>query len=262
MSGYIKCYRDVFDHDLFPAEEFSRREAWIWLTANAAWKSRRFRHRNKMISISRGQLPGARKHLAEVWGWGEQRVRTFLDELCVEGMVSLSTNQQITIITICNYEKFQGQEDGSNQQLTSIQPAANHTKERKEIKEDTILTREAPKIDLHHLANQLHEAGGAALNRTTGAMESVEEPLTWMKQGADLELHILPTVRQLSSKRNPGTINSWRYFETAVIERMHQRNSTIEAFRKPRPVPQVASQDGAMSYFQAHPTPVNVLPAE
>lgn len=140
MSGFIKVHRTTFSHELFEGDPFSRRDAWLWLIANAAWKPHRTRHRKKLIPIDRGQLPGARKHLATVWGWGEQRVRTFLSELECEGMVTLASNQQLTIISICNYDTYQSGEKSSNQQLTSFQPASNHTEEGKEVKEEDINT--------------------------------------------------------------------------------------------------------------------------
>ena len=114
MSGYTKTYRSVFSHELFAGDEFSRRDAWLWIISQAAWKPHRFRHKKKMIDIARGQLPGARRHLAEAWGWGEQRVRTFLDELATEGMIELSYNQQLTIINVCNYDEFQDELKASN----------------------------------------------------------------------------------------------------------------------------------------------------
>lgn len=135
MSGYVKLYRSIFDSDAFQGEPFSRREAWIWLVANAAWKPHEHRYKSTMVPIGRGQLPGARKALAKAWGWGEQRVRTYLELLQKLSMISLVSNQQLTIISICNYDKYQQDEIASNQQLTSNQPATNHTEERKEKKE-------------------------------------------------------------------------------------------------------------------------------
>jgi hypothetical protein len=161
MSGYTKTHRSVFTHDYFAGEEFSRREAWLWMISSAAWKPHRTRHKNKMIPIGRGQLPGARRHLAEVWGWGEQRVRTFIDDLVMEGMITTSSNQQLTIITICNYERFQSAEESSNQQLTSSQPAANHTEERKEV-------QEIEKKDSSDLFDEVAEAF-EAYNRTAAS---------------------------------------------------------------------------------------------
>lgn len=135
MIGYVKIYRSVFETDAFKKEPFSRREAWIWLVANASWKPHQYRHKSSMVPIGRGQLPGARKALARVWGWGEQRVRTYLDFLVSQSMITLDSNQQLTIITVCNYDKYQADQLDSNQQLTSNQPATNHTEEEKELKE-------------------------------------------------------------------------------------------------------------------------------
>lgn len=138
MSGYVKTHRSVFTHDLFNGDEFSRREAWLWLISNAAWKPHKARHKNKMISIDRGQLPGGRAHLARVWGWSEKRVRNFLESLKTEGMIEVGTEkgQPWAIITVCNYSKFQSEDEKVGQQRASDGPAMGHTEEGKRIEEE------------------------------------------------------------------------------------------------------------------------------
>jgi hypothetical protein len=266
MTGYIKCYRDVFDHNLFHGEDFSRRDAWLWLIANAAWKSHRARYRNKMVGIERGQLPGGRQHLAATWGWSEKRVRNFLQSLADEGMIRIDSKkgQHWAIITVCNYDKFQDVGPSMGQERANEGPRKGHTEEGKEIKEDTTLcARDAKQMDLHQLAEQLQKAAGAAINLTNPVMHQVDEPLFWIEQGASLERHILPVIKEKCAGKMPNSISTWRYFTNAVIQRMHDRNSTTRAFRKPVPaVSQVESQDSTMAYFERFPTPANVLPVE
>lgn len=239
MSGYTKTHRSVFTHDYFAGEEFSRREAWLWMISSAAWKPHRTRHKNKMIPIGRGQLPGARRHLAEVWGWGEQRVRTFIDDLVMEGMITTSSNQQLTIITICNYERFQSAEESSNQQLTSSQPAANHTEEGKELKEeDTTLTHAGTPVrkplpeqsELEAMTAALTKAAGKALNPTSANLMMIADPLNWIQAGADFDLDILPAVCVAAQKCRPGSVHGWSYFAGPVKDAMHRRIETGKSF--------------------------------
>lgn len=221
MTGYIKLYRSVFESEAFDGEPFSRREAWIWLVANAAWKPHEYRFKSTMVPIGRGQLPGARKALAKAWGWGEQRVRTYLELLQSQSMIHLDSNQQLSIITICNYDKYQSEPLESNQQLTSNQPATNHTEERKEAKELNT-------ADVHALAQKLFDAGGKTLNRTSGALEAMTEPLEWIANGADIDRDILPTVKRLSLKTK--SIATWRYFTEAVAEAKRKREASRATF--------------------------------
>lgn len=255
MSGYTKIHRTVFDHDLFAGEEFSRREAWLWMISKAAWKAHRFRHKKKMIPMAKGELPGARRHLAETWGWGEQRVRTFLDELVLEGMITLASNQQLTIITICNYSIYQFDSETSNQQLTSSQPAANHTEELKELKEDTTLQntqahetkaeepkqapsrKPIPNADrLTEILNAITAAGGKALDPTSPGLMAAQDPLIWIEAGADLELDIIPAITVAAQRLRPQSIRTWGYFAGPVRDAMHRRQQTGELFKaKPEP---------------------------
>ncbi len=93
--------------------EFDRRSAWLWLIANAAWKDHRTRTRGGIVELKRGQVIGGLEFLAKTWGWSVKRVRTFLGELTDEGMIEKgqANNQYASIITICNYDKYQTREE-------------------------------------------------------------------------------------------------------------------------------------------------------
>jgi hypothetical protein len=106
---YIAVTADIFDHDLFRGQEYSQREAWLWLIANAAWKNHEWRRGNDMVPIKRGQVIAARAHLANVWGWGEKKVRLFLELLESQGMLERgqSKGRFANVLSICNYETFQ-----------------------------------------------------------------------------------------------------------------------------------------------------------
>ncbi len=111
-SRWVRVSADYFEHELFAGEEFSRRDAWLWLIANAAWKKRRVNHKGKMLDLERGQLLGGRAFLAEKWGWSEKAVRNYLQLLVSENMIRMgqSDGHYANVITVCNYDKFQQNE--------------------------------------------------------------------------------------------------------------------------------------------------------
>ena len=41
MSGWFRTQRDIFKHPMWEDDPLSKREAWMWLIANAAWKDTR-----------------------------------------------------------------------------------------------------------------------------------------------------------------------------------------------------------------------------
>ena len=101
--------RGIFSTEFFEGDEFSRRDAWLWLVANAAWKTHHVRTRGGVIELQRGQVPVAREHLATVWKWTPKRVRIYLAQLEAAGMLKLgqSNGHFANVATISNYELFQ-----------------------------------------------------------------------------------------------------------------------------------------------------------
>src|SRR3546814_991515 len=114
---------DVCSSDLiFAREEYSRRDAWVWLIENAAWKPTVARIKGDKVELARGELCFAQRFLAEKWGWSKSRVDRFLKALAEEGMIETrskigatanhAAGQGQSIITICNYDKYQVAADG------------------------------------------------------------------------------------------------------------------------------------------------------
>lgn len=117
MSGYVAMSRDWQDHDIFEGDEFSRRDAWAWLIAHAAWKQTKARIKGSSVSLERGELCFSQRFMAKKWRWSKSKVDRFIAVLRAEGMISTrsktgataghSAGQGQSIITICNYDKFQ-----------------------------------------------------------------------------------------------------------------------------------------------------------
>lgn len=116
-ARWVRVSVEMLEHHALQGEPYCERSAWVWLIANAAWKPRRARHHGKMIDIGRGQLLGGREFLAKTWGWGEKKVRLFLDRIERDGMIERgqSKGRNANIITICNYDKYQKPEKSEGQ---------------------------------------------------------------------------------------------------------------------------------------------------
>lgn len=106
-GGVFAVSRGIFDHGFFAKEALTEREAWIWLIGEAAWKSRRVRVGDHMISLSRGQCAFSVRFLADKWGWSKSKVTRFLDRLKTETMIGTDAGQGVSVITICNYNDYQ-----------------------------------------------------------------------------------------------------------------------------------------------------------
>ena len=113
VTGHINVARSIFDHPMFDdGRPLSPREAWLWLISNAAWRPVQVMVRNgrsqQLVSLERGQLTYSRSFLRKAWAWtSEKTVRSYLDRLRREGMITLQMGQLQTVISICNYGVFQ-----------------------------------------------------------------------------------------------------------------------------------------------------------
>lgn len=139
MAGYIKLHRGWRDSDIFArAGPFCQRAAWVWLLENAAWKEcrRRDAHGN-ILTVERGQLHTSTRALGEVWGWSKNKADRFLRDLEKCQMVDRKTDQHGALITICNYEKYQGEWDSLGPQNGTVSDQSRTTQEEgKEDKEE------------------------------------------------------------------------------------------------------------------------------
>jgi len=106
--GVFAVDRGIWDHDLFADDEpFSRREAWLWLISEAAWKPHRRRVAGRAIEVNRGQVVASLRFLAGKWRWSEPRVRRFIDTLKNDSMIVVSADAGVNVITICKYDEYQ-----------------------------------------------------------------------------------------------------------------------------------------------------------
>lgn len=132
MSGFIALHREAKEHHLFKGD-VARFGAWFWLVSTACWKPVKFNVGGGTITLQRGQLCVSVRQLAEEWGWSKSAVERFLTRLQTETMIATEAGHGRTVITICNYEKYQdvagGDRDGSG---TATGTAAGQQRDTKE----------------------------------------------------------------------------------------------------------------------------------
>ncbi len=141
MSGRYWMARGWMDHPLFRGEPYTKAQAWCWLIENAVWKRHRTAIGGKEIFLRRGQLSYSTRYMAEAWGWSEAKVRRFLRVLRKWSNIDAATDAGQTVITICNYDKYQAHDTstdapsdaGATQERRSSD--ANKKKDNKENKE-------------------------------------------------------------------------------------------------------------------------------
>jgi len=163
--GYFAVSRGIFDHPLLQTSKpYTLREALLWLICRAAWKPKAERNKFGSVHTRRGQVTATRRQLAFEWNWSKSKVDRFLKKLASDSTVVLGKalngpengpetapiiGYPKTMITLCNYDKFQslprgyvnqkaGQKAGQSgpelpgiSDSAAIQPVKPSTKERK-----------------------------------------------------------------------------------------------------------------------------------
>jgi hypothetical protein len=109
MSGTVSISRDLFDHGTFKDEPFSEREAWIWMIMEARWKAGKSRAGDYVVDLARGEFAASVRYMAKAWDWTPAKVQRYLERLKKCEMITSKTDTGVSVITVCNYDKFQPQ---------------------------------------------------------------------------------------------------------------------------------------------------------
>lgn len=107
-KNYFLMQRGWQDNDFFSDAEYSERDAWIYLIGEAAFEDRKYRIKSMTIDLKRGQLTASIRYLSTVFKWSKGRTERFIKELKNWDMIRVENGTAQNVLTICNYNKFQG----------------------------------------------------------------------------------------------------------------------------------------------------------
>jgi DNA-binding transcriptional regulator YhcF (GntR family) len=145
--GFLKLHRKILDWEWYT--DTNVKSLFIHLLINANYTDKK----HKGIEVKKGQFLTSRDKLALGTGLSVQSVRTALKKLEKSGEIRQKVTKQYTIITVCNYCRYNEQQareqPTTNQQLTNNQPTANQqlttTKKDKKGKKEKKNTPLPPK---------------------------------------------------------------------------------------------------------------------
>jgi DNA-binding transcriptional regulator YhcF (GntR family) len=107
MSGYVRIHRTLIDHPAFRTD--AEAMAFAWLVAKASWRSSRVRYKGHGVCLERGQLAISVREFAMAMDRDKAWIERLLKRLKNEGMVETAAETGVTIVTICNYDKYQSE---------------------------------------------------------------------------------------------------------------------------------------------------------
>lgn len=121
MSGWIKAHRVMTKHPIWDDKPFARGQAWIDLIFLASWKDGHFIKRGVKIEQEIGMVATSMKGLSDRWGWSIGKVKRFLLYLKTERQIETKIDNVTTLITIRNYDKYQGNGNQNGNQTETIE---------------------------------------------------------------------------------------------------------------------------------------------
>lgn len=138
MDGWIKLHRKLLDWQWYDDTNIVR--VFLHLLLKANFETRDWHD----TSIERGQLVTSIKNLAAETHLSAMQIRRALTQLQKTKEIIIETTNKYTMITICNYAKYQcfdsSEQQTNNNQITNKQQTNNNqtttTKEIKNIKKE------------------------------------------------------------------------------------------------------------------------------
>lgn len=105
-KGFILVPRSIDESWVW--QKPSELKRWLDLLIQASWKNQTVRFGGQYVHLQRGQLATTIRLLAGRWCCSAHTVITFLDVLRKEGMIAYEPNKKFSVITIKNFNRYQG----------------------------------------------------------------------------------------------------------------------------------------------------------
>jgi hypothetical protein len=126
-EGYISLYRRLEEHWIFKNPTYLK--IWIHFLFSASYREHTQLVGSQLVNLERGQFVFGRISCANNLGVSEQVLRTFIQLLIKDKIITIKPTNKFSVITIINYDTYQMCLDENNQQInqqaTSSQPAVN-----------------------------------------------------------------------------------------------------------------------------------------
>ena len=137
-EGFICISRGIVAHWIWSNPVLFQR--WVWMILSANYDEREVSFCYHRIMLHRGQLAVNLSYLSKIWHVSSQATHKFLVKLEDSGMVTRTVDDKVTVITICNYDRYQlkmgasvdGLVDGADNRM--VDQVVNQTNKDNKIK--------------------------------------------------------------------------------------------------------------------------------
>lgn len=137
MSGYFKIHRRIFDSWIFADDKAFK--IWVWLIGKASYKKvyvpLKIGKGVVTVELNKGQLIFGRSKAEEALFLDGSLIYRKLKKMEEDNMIKIDSNNQYSIVTICNYEEYQLENEETEQpthnQRTTNEQQANSANSRR-----------------------------------------------------------------------------------------------------------------------------------
>lgn len=105
-GGYVLIYRRLLQNPIFRTD--AEAMAFAWLVMRASWRDVKVRYKERMIDLQRGQVAISSRDLAARLERNKDWANRFFKRLSDCDMVRVTSETGVNVVTICNYDNFQG----------------------------------------------------------------------------------------------------------------------------------------------------------
>jgi len=152
MAGFIKIHRKLLEWEWHDDPYLVA--LWVYLLLEVNWEDKRWHGK----VIKRGQMLCSLTSLAEKTGLSIQQTRTRLERLEHTGEINRQSTNKWTLITICNFDKYQVN-DGDPQQAVNKQITNKQQTNNKQITTPKEIKKERKEeYNLSSLSSSLPES--------------------------------------------------------------------------------------------------------
>ncbi|WP_372570381.1 hypothetical protein [Ruegeria jejuensis] len=125
MDGWFAVKHGIRKHPIFKGKP-ARLGAWVAMLDEAAYCDTEQDVGGVLVSVKRGELCASQAMLEDITGLSRQQLRTLLSALERSGAIqtrpATKSTKSRTIVTFCNYDKYQTPQPSTNQTSTKDQP--------------------------------------------------------------------------------------------------------------------------------------------
>jgi hypothetical protein len=189
LSGWVKTHRSIVEWKWFT--EPLTAHLFQFLICTAAWEDCEW----KDVSIKRGQCVTGLNKLSAQTGISPRSLRTALQRLKSTHEVTVETTRHYSIITICNYDKYQSEAEQSDTQ-NDIPSDKQTTHNRHTTDKQTTTSKEYKNTRKKELKKNTYVYIGQVTDRTTAQIKqrTLEHVKLTQEQYNDLASEFSETI--------------------------------------------------------------------